>query len=978
MTSRFDSFTRDITFGFLDSSVPADQLHNPVLISNSDDNTMLRAIRDELAKSSSFVFSVAFITSSGLAILKQALHEFPGHGEIITSRYLDFNEPDVFREMLNLDRVKVHIHPDIDDGFHAKGYIFNQEHGVTAIVGSSNLTDSALTVNQEWNLKFSALPGGHIVGQLAAATDRQKKRAVPLTTDWIDRYEKTRRLRTLIPLPDRTIDVTDDDELIVPNMMQSAALESLGEVVESGEKRAVIISATGTGKTILAALAVRKAQPKRLLFVVHREQILSKAAQEFRKVLRAPESDFGFFVGGRKEIDRRYVFASYQSLARPDTLPTIDPRGFDYIIIDEVHRAGAESYLRLLEHFKPKFLLGLTATPERTDGFNIFELFDYNVPYEIRLQDALKAKMLAPFHYYGVSDFTDSRGSVPHDESALDELVSEDRIDYLLEMLRVYGYPRGVKGLMFCSRKQEAKLLSAKLNQRFVNGQLLRTVALTGEDSEETRETATAQLEAGELDYILTVDIFNEGIDIPSVNQIVMLRATQSSIIFTQQLGRGLRKTKGKDHLRVIDFIGNYANNYLIPVALTGDRSANKDSIREKMVSSTSKGLTLGTSSVSFDRISQERILESLAKAQLIGKREFREAIFNLRHRLGQIPRLIDFSRFDTVDPFILASKYSNYWSLLKSFKLVDNGPTSEENHYLKFLSLEVLNGLRPHETLLLQELLKNETVTRDRFREILGESGTVSTPEVITSTERVLTLDFFTSRRRTQYGEIQFIEIVDDQYRIDPHFHALYSAYREGGSRAYTAQSFRGHVDDILETSLALNREHHSWNGDLVVGNRYSRKDVCRLLLWARNEESTIYGYKVDQETSTCPIFVTYNKDPEVAASVRYEDEFLSSNLLKWFSKSDRTLESAELEPIINRTVPLHLFVKKSDSDGNDFYYLGRAESGTPQQTTMPGDDDRLHDVVTMGLKLQSPVERGLYEYLVSDGVGPLALAGS
>ena len=149
MTDHAASFVKDVTFGFLDSSVAADQLHNPVLISNSDDNTMLRAIRNELAKSSSFVFSVAFITSSGLAILKQALHEFAGHGEIITSRYLDFNEPDMFREMLNLDRVKVHIHPDIEDGFHAKGYIFHQAHGVTAIVGSSNLTDSALTINQE-------------------------------------------------------------------------------------------------------------------------------------------------------------------------------------------------------------------------------------------------------------------------------------------------------------------------------------------------------------------------------------------------------------------------------------------------------------------------------------------------------------------------------------------------------------------------------------------------------------------------------------------------------------------------------------------------------------------------------------------------------------------------------------------------------------------------------------------------------------
>lgn len=971
------SLSRDIEFGFLNSSLPADQLHNPVLISNADDNTMLRAIKEELARSSSFIFSVAFITSSGLAMLKQALHEFQGNGTIITSRYLDFNEPDVFRELLNLDGVDVFVDPGIDEGFHAKGYIFEQPYGVTAIVGSSNLTDRALKINQEWNLRFSALPDGHIVDQLHAAVERQRQRAKTLSPDWIERYEKTRSSRSFVVQHDRLVDITDGDELIVPNMMQSEALESLGEVVDAGEKRAVIISATGTGKTILAALAVRKAKPQRLLFVVHREQILTKAAEEFRKVLRAPKSDFGFFVGGKKQIDRKYVFASYQSLARPDTLPTIDPRGFDYIIIDEVHRAGAESYLRLINHFKPQFLLGLTATPERTDGFNIFELFDYNVPYEIRLQDALRSKMLAPFHYYGVADFEDSRGHVPHDESTLNELVSDERIDYLLEMLRVYGYPRGVKGLMFCSRKKEAELLSSKLNQRLVNGRVLRTVALTGEDSEEAREDAVSRLETGDLDYILTVDIFNEGIDIPSINQIVMLRGTQSSIIFTQQLGRGLRKAPGKDHLRVIDFIGNYANNYLIPIALTGDRSADKDSVREKIVSSETKGVELGTSSVNFDRISQERILKSLANAQLAGKREFKEAISNLRHRLGQIPQLIDFARFDTIDPFILASKYGDYWSLLHSLKFVDQGPSQREAQYLKFLSTEVLNGLRPHETLLLRLLLDEGSITRTAFQETLEARGTTSTPEVLSSVERMLTLEFFTSRRRKQLGEISLIRTSDVVISLDPDFAGLYHAYADSGERDYTAQSFRAHVDDILQTSLYLNKAQHSWQGELVVGNRYSRKDACRLLLWDSNQESTIYGYKVDKATATCPIFVTYDKDPDVSASVRYLDEFHNPSLMKWYSRSDRTLRSNELQPIIHHQVPLHLFVKKSDADGTDFFYLGTAKSRDPVQTTMKGEGTQEHDVVTMELKLESPVELGLYRYLVDSGTLPTNLVG-
>lgn len=234
-------------------------------------------------------------------------------------------------------------------------------------------------------------------------------------------------------------------------------------------------------------------------------------------------------------------------------------------MIDEVHRAGATGYQNIIKHFSPQKLLGLTATPERTDGFNIFELFDHNVPFEIRLQEALESKMLAPFNYYGVTDYTDDRGQSTTDTSDLSKLVEPERVRHLLKMIRQYGHKGEVRGLMFCSSKQEAHEMSNLLNQESVNGRILRTKALTGDSSMDNREQTIGLLEVGDIDYILTVDIFNEGIDIPSVNQVVMLRNTQSSIIFTQQLGRGLRKHAGKDHLRVIDFIGNYSNNGSAP-----------------------------------------------------------------------------------------------------------------------------------------------------------------------------------------------------------------------------------------------------------------------------------------------------------------------------------------------------------------------------------------------------------------------------
>lgn len=966
MTSKNETLSADTHFGFLNRYEDADQIYNPLLISNGEQITMLQAIKEELRTASSFTFSVAFISSTGLALLKQALLDFRGTGKIITSRYLDFNDPTMFRELLLLDNVETFIHQD--DGFHPKGYVFQKEVGVTAIVGSSNLTDKALKVNQEWNLKFSASPEGDIAFQIDDAITRQYERSQPLTPTWIDAYEESRRvperlISRSLPLAEETQQST-----IVPNSMQEAALESLLDLTSRGEKRGVIISATGTGKTILAALAVRMLEPQRILFVVHREQILDRAQQEFQKVLEASPSDFGKVSGTAKQFDSKYVFGTIQTLSRAETLESITSDAFDLVIIDEVHRAGAESYLRLVNHLKPKFLLGLTATPERTDGFNVFELFDFNVPYEIRLQAALEANMLVPFHYYGVTDFVTEGKEVISDVTQLRWLVSDERITHILDALRKYGHPEGVKGLIFCSRKEEAYDLSHQLNERTFNGQRLRTVALTGDDEITQRERAVDMLEAGELDYILTVDIFNEGIDIPAVNQIVMLRSTQSSIVFTQQLGRGLRKAAGKDHLRVIDFIGNYANNYLIPIALFGDNSRNKDSIRRQIIDNETAGTISGVSSVNFDAIAQQRILESLNEAKLSTKRELKKDILQLQDRLNQLPELFDFARFETVDPVVIGSKYGNYWKLLKELKLVEQGPSDEESAYLTFLSGELLNGKRPHELLLLQELMEKPEVSVQSFQQLLEAKGTTADSETISSVERVLKLEFFTSQQLQKYGSSPVIQATEKGYALSPDFSALLETEADSTNRETSVQNFRSHVNDIIATGLFTSQQRGYWQGSLIVGERYSRKDVCRLLNWEKNNDSTIYGYKVDEFSNTCPIFVTYHKAEDVSDSTRYEDELRDPNTLHWFTRSRRTLQSAEVKAITTNSVPLYVFVKKDDYEGTDFLYLGQVRATNSVEEKMPVEDGTELPVVSMDLKFKSPVEQSLYDYLRSD----------
>ena len=958
MSLSHDVLRADTTFGFLDRTTASERLHHPVLISNDDENTMLRAILEELRRSRSFTFSVAFVTTDALAMLKQALLDFPGRGRIVTSTYLGFNSPDALRELLELPGVEVHLNPR--PGFHSKGYVFDQDAGTTAIIGSSNLTSNALLRNREWNLRFSALPEGDIAEQLRAVVENQIRESVLLTHELIDAYaiEYAQRPRPTVALADGFLPLTTGapSSVIVPNAMQEEALEAIAALRTAGQRRGLVISATGTGKTILGALEVRQAQPRKMLFLVHREQIVDKALTEFQRVLDEPADEFGKFVGPVQQLDRRYVFATIQSASRPESLERIAAAGFDYVMIDEVHRSGAATYRRVMERLTPDFLLGLTATPERTDDVDVFELFDHNIAYEIRLQAALEADMLVPFHYYGVQDFQDDDGNLIDDTAQLSRLVAPERVAHLLRMIDRYGHKGPVRGLIFCSRIQEAQEISALLNEQMMNGARLRTEPLIGADSMEHRAQAVQRLEAGELDYLVTVDLFNEGIDIPSINQVVMMRQTQSRIIFTQQLGRGLRLAEGKDHLRVIDFIGNYANNYLIPIALFGDSSLNKDQLRRKVLGAQTAGSISGLSSVNFDEIAREKILAAITDTTLDSLANLKSAYREMQQRLGEQPWLMDFARFDTVDPVVLATARTNtYWDFLVKAKAVDTAPTDAQRGFLAFLDHELLPGKRPHELLLLQALLEGEQMTRSKFRELLRAQDLTDDARTVLSVEGVLSLRFFTQQEITKYGA-GVVDVVGEWYQLSPAFLGEWDA----------SEAFRAHVRDAVDTGLHLARHRHGWSSGLQQGRRYSRKDVCRLLGWETNQQGVMFGYKIDAATQTCPIFITYHKDEEVSASTQYEDELLDPQTVRWYTRSRKTLQSRDERAIAADEVPLHVFAKKDDAEGTDFYYLGQAAPREAEQSEMPDGSGTMLPVVTMKLDLEAPLDDSLYEYFL------------
>ncbi len=959
-----EPFGQDMGFGYLDREVRSPRKYHPQLVLNTATDSMLRALRHELRNSSSFTFSVAFVSSRAIALLKQELIEFEGVGRIVTSNYLGFNSPEAFSELLNLTGLGIDVRLHNRNEFHPKGYVFERPDGVTAILGSSNLTERALATNHEWNLRVSARRESDLASQFTNLLDEELFDSTPLTQAWIDDYSKTYQPPRAIPLPTppRELDVglALDPNVISPNTMQIDALSAIANVRALGHDRALIISATGTGKTILSALDVRSFEPKRVLFIAHREQILDRAIREFQRVLGAPSTDFGKLAGTIRQVDRRYVFATVQTLSQQYVLDGIDPEAFDYVLVDEVHRAGAASFSRVFEHFRPKFLLGMTATPERTDGQNIFELFNYNVPYEIRLNTALELDMLAPFHYYGVADMTFEDGEVTTEFTQLKRLVDSSRVDHILRSIERYaqaGVPP--RGLIFCSGKDEAHALSVELNKRSLRGNYLRTVALTGEDSIERRERVVEQLEAGEWDYVLTVDIFNEGVDIPTINQVIMLRQTQSSIVFVQQLGRGLRKAPGKEYLVVIDFIGNYTNNYLIPVALFGDDSLNKESLRKNLISAEEVGVIAGLSSVRFDQIAQERVLRSLQTVKLDSLSNLKAAIESVRRRVGRTPQLSDFLRFESVDPIVLATKVGNYPELLAKVKIEELSLAPEASSALTVISRELLAAKRAHELLLLRHLLKGDPMSEAAISQVFSDVGLPASRAVVRSAMRSLTLDFNTATER-QSLKVKGPALITDSghLQLEPDFASHYAS----------SAQFKANTDDLINTGLKVVESRYRPDVPFAPGRQYSRKDASRLLNWTTNMYSTIYGYRVDKETRTCPIFVTLDKSDEVTASTAYEDALLDTRTFRWYTRSKRTLASEEVQAIVENTVDLHIFVKKSDAEGTGFYYLGKAQASDAEQTTMRAENGGSVPVVRMLLSFDEPIEAALFDYFHTD----------
>lgn len=946
-----DALRNAILNGLYDRHYRGHELLAPTLLSNQGAGPLWLSLRQELLTCRSFTWAVAFITPDMLVPFKVVMADLAAadvRGTIITGDYLGFNSPRVFAELLKIPNLTVRIATGA--GFHAKGYLFDHGDYQTAYVGSANFTRSALLKNTEWVLRVSSATNAALTTQLHSQLAALMTTSRPLDQQWLADY----RARWVKPV--RPQQRAKNDHLpVTPNAMQRAALAELRALVRDGAHRGLVVSATGTGKTYLGAFAVKEYQPRRFLYVVHREQIARKSLASFRRVIGGPASDYGMLTGDQHDWAAKYLFATVQTLSQPAVLKRLAATRFDYILIDEAHRVAAPSYRRVMDHFRPQFWLGMTATPDRPDNQDVYAAFDYHLAYEIRLQDALTAGMLAPFHYVGVQDYVTPDGERVDETTNLHRLVATARVRYVLKQLDYYGYcGQQARGLVFCSRQQETRALAKKFTTA---GHPAR--ALTNTDSSARRQAVVDQLVAGQLEYIVTVDLFNEGVDIPSLNQIIMLRNTQSAIVFLQQLGRGLRKYPGKDYVTVIDFIGNYKNNYLIPLALNHDTSRSLDQARAE----TRLPGIIGVSTINFDRVATDQILDSLAQTKLDVMRNLRQSYRELQNKLGRVPYLLDFYRYGSTAPQVFAAnnRLAHYGDFLA--KMGETVTLSRyESQVLSFVTKELLNGKRPHELLLLDELIKHGACPAARLQARWRAAGAYDTTAVRESVLAVLSLRFFDVKagkttKKAQYGNHPLVETVSGSYRLFPKLRAALTGN----------QQFKRLLTDAVTTGLALTAEYDP--GQLFTPyQRYDRRDVCRLLNWPLDVSAPLYGYRVAD--GECPIFITYRKGDHDQRNAVYDNELRNGQSLRWYTRSPRHLDSPEVRKLLagvsagRPAVTLRLFMKRSDAAGKQFYYLGTAQID-PASVHEELIGPKKKAAVGMDLVLDQPLAPRMYHLL-------------
>ncbi|MBQ8932679.1 MAG: DEAD/DEAH box helicase [Lachnospiraceae bacterium] len=989
-----EDMRQGLATAFIDSSVSSNLAYRPQFISNDyhEGRKVLSFIEDELHSCDSFKISVAFITMSGIAPLLETLYELEQAdipGEILTTNYLSFSEPKALKLLHERKNIKLKMF-DVDaarEGFHTKGYIFKKDEIYRFIIGSSNITSTALTSNKEWNTKAVSTENGEMAKQILEEYQKlwDSKYALPYE-DFIEQYQTQYEIvkhQRAAALKESVVSLTKYQ--LKPNSMQTGFITNLRKILDLGEERALLVSATGTGKTYASAFAMRELGFRRVLFLVHRNQLAKQAKKSFEKVFNNTVTT-GIVGAGNYEYDADFVFATRDTLWREEHLHHYQPDEFDCIILDEAHHSSADTYQRIMKYFRPRLWLGMTATPDKRDdnieGRNIYEIFHYQIAYEIRLQQAMEEDLLCPFHYFGISDLSmigdEKNKSRRLSSEEFNRLISDERVRHIVEKASYFGYSGDrVKGLIFCSRIAESEELSAKFN-RTINpetGKYFRTIALNGDASEDERSEAFERLAMNEadvtaertpLDYIFSVEILNEGVDIIEVNQVIMLRPTESPIVFIQQLGRGLRKADGKEYVIILDFIGNYEKNFMIPIALSGDRTYNPDTIRKYVISGNST--IPGASTVHFDAVAREKIFHSIDKIRGM-KSIIRESYISLKNRLGRIPYLLDFYDNNEIDPLVIIREYKTYHDFLMSVEAdaYRNKISDLEKLTLEYLSKTVLSGVRPYELEILKRLFSKDEIPLQELSEELKHNYTSAyNQESLENAIRVLEGRFVS--KDEEYQKYKAINILDDREQ------KLIRRMQSYAERLLHAE-FRRQMEDLI--SVGLKRYHEKYDqgrlsdSPFLLYEKYSRRDISLLMNCEKDLTSTMFGMKRIGDDAF--IFITYHKVGAESEDMQYAegkpdyaDAFADSMTFRWDSQIGRGPYSSYMQEVTTARRK-HLLVKKSDAE-TSFYYMGTFDVVNVRGDKKMDNNGRLRDITKVTMRMHHAVREDLLRYLESN----------
>lgn len=656
-----------------------------------------------LKKADSVDIIVSFLMESGVKMLLEELDNALKRGakiRILTGNYLGITQPSalyLLKKKLG-SRVDMRFYNEKDRSFHPKSYIFHYRGYNDIYIGSSNISRSALTSGIEWNYRFSSVSDPKNYEKFYQVfEDLFEHHSIIIDNEELKRYSQNWHRPAVAKDLERYEYSHQNEEnksedtkvrlLYEPRGAQIEALCALEDTRAEGAKRALVQAATGVGKTYLAAFDSKSYE--RVLFVAHREEILKQAAASFRNVRNS--EDYGFFTGEEKSTDKSVIFASVATLGRSEYLSEkyFAPDYFQYLVIDEFHHAVNEQYQRIVKYFKPQFLLGLTATPERMDGRNIYEICDYNVPYEISLKDAINKGMLVPFHYYGIYDDTDYSGlhliRGRYDEKELNEtyIGNVHRHDLIYKYYCKYG---SKKALGFCCSRAHAEEMAKEFCERGIPSAAVYSNA-NGTYSEE-REKAIEKLKSGEIRVIFSVDMFNEGVDITSVDMVMFLRPTESPIVFLQQLGRGLRRSKGKEYLNVLDFIGNYEKAGRVRFLLTG-RTLGKNEYYNPADRSAFPDDCL----IDFD-MKLIDLFSEMDKKHLKVRDQIRNEYYRVKEFLGRIPSRMDLFTYMDDDIYRVAITHSkdNPFKRYLDFRKELGELTEEENLLYSGTGREFIN----------------------------------------------------------------------------------------------------------------------------------------------------------------------------------------------------------------------------------------------------------------------------------------------